>query len=93
MNNSIEKQLRIRKIFADPMDFINQAIRVTIKTNNAYYFKEFLALYRAACRFLTEEGYLKRATKGKYKGRRVVCKGWHARPLDLWSKQKREVLR
>lgn len=82
-----KEQLRLRKIFAGPMDIINQAIRVTIKTKDAFYFNDFLKLYTSAKKFLKEKGYLKRATKGRHKGRLVICKGWATVPLDLWSKK------
>ncbi len=83
-----KEQLRLRKVFADPMDYINQAIRITIKTKDAYYFNDFLKLYTSSKNFLEKKGYLKRATKGKHKGHLVVIKGWHARPLDLWTRNK-----
>ena len=87
MNNSRKKQLKIKKIFADPMDIINQAIRVTIRTNDAPYFNEFCALKAAASRFLRKAGYLKIAKEGKHKGHVVICKGWPTVPLDLWSRK------
>ncbi len=82
-----KKPLEARKFYADPMDFINQAIRVSIEVGYTTFLDEFLALYDVSCKFLEKEGYLRKATKGKYKGKLVACRGWPLAPLDLWSKK------